>query len=93
MKAIWNGQVLAESDTTVLVEGNHYFPMSSINQEFFQDSDHKTHCFWKGEASYYSIKVDDHVNPNAAWFYANPDPKAKQIKDHIAFWKGVEVVK
>lgn len=92
MKAIWNGQILAEADKTVLVEGNHYFPVSSLNKEFFEDSNHKTHCFWKGEASYYTLKVNGTENKDAAWYYADPDPKAEMIKGHVAFWKGVEVV-
>ncbi len=91
MKAIWNGKVLAESDETVVVENNHYFPVNSINQEYFIESDHHTTCPWKGLASYYSIQVDGEVNQNAAWYYPNPKDAAKQIKDRVAFWKGVQV--
>ena len=91
MKAIWNGKILAESDNTVVVENNHYFPVDSINEEFFIDSDHKTTCPWKGLASYKSIQVDGETNENAAWYYPEPKDAAKEIKDHFAFWKGVEV--
>ena len=91
MKAIWNGKVLAESDDTIIIENNHYFPADSINREFFEDSDHHTTCPWKGLASYYSIKVDGDINQNAAWYYPSPKDAAKQIKDHVAFWKGVQV--
>ena len=91
MKAIWNGQVLAESDDTVVVEGNHYFPQQAINREFFQDSASHTTCPWKGVASYYTVQVDGKTNPDAAWFYPEPKDAAKQIKDHVAFWKGVKV--
>jgi len=91
MKATWNGQILAESDNTVVVENNHYFPADSINKEFFIDSDHQTTCPWKGLASYKSIEVDGKVNENAAWYYPDPKEAAKEIKDHFAFWKGVEV--
>jgi len=91
MRAIWNGAVLAESDKTVVVEGNHYFPPASVNRLFFRDSDHHTTCPWKGQASYYSIEVDGQVNRDAAWFYPDPKPAATQIKDHVAFWRGVEV--
>lgn len=91
MKAIWNGQVLAESDDTVVVEGNHYFPVSSLVIEFFVDSQHKTVCPWKGEASYSSIVVHGKENKDAAWYYPVPKEAAKEIKDHVAFWKGVEI--
>ncbi|MBC7923554.1 MAG: DUF427 domain-containing protein [Ferruginibacter sp.] len=91
MKAIWNGQVLAESDNTVVVEGNHYFPKQAINREFFQASTAHTTCPWKGLASYYTVQVDGKTNPDAAWFYPEPKEAAKQIKDHVAFWKGVKV--
>jgi len=91
MKARWNGKVLAESDDTVLVEGNHYFPMSSIDSAFFEASDHQTHCFWKGMASYFHVVVDGQRNDNAAWYYATPSEAASSITDRIAFWKGVEV--
>lgn len=93
MKAIWNGTILAESDETVTVEGNHYFPMESINKDFFEDSELNTICFWKGEASYFSINVNGKKNENAAWYYPNPKDAAKPITNRVAFWKGVEVVK
>lgn len=92
MKAIWNGEVLAESDDTVVIEGNHYFPESSIKKEFFEDSSTNTICPWKGTASYYTLKVSNKENVDAAWYYAQPKEAARVIKDRIAFWKGVEVV-
>lgn len=92
MKAIWNGQVIAESDQTVLLEGNHYFPAESVRQEFLLPSDTHTTCPWKGIASYYHIKVGDQINRDAAWYYPEPKEAAKQIKGYIAFWKGVQVV-
>ena len=91
MKAIWNDTVLAESDDLVEVEGNYYFPQSSIHCEFFQESDHQTVCSWKGTASYYTIKVNGQTNENAAWYYPETKPEANMIKDRIAFWRGVEV--
>ncbi len=91
MKAIWNGEVLAESDDTVIVEGNHYFPESSIQCEFFSETEHSTHCPWKGDASYYTLEVAGEKNPNAAWFYRAPKDAAAELSGRIAFWKGVEV--
>ena len=91
MKAIWNGQLLAESVDTVVVEDNHYFPVSSLQIDFFVDSQHKSICPWKGEASYSSIVVDGKENKDAAWYYPAPKEAAKEIKDRVAFWKGVEV--
>ncbi|MEO1021847.1 MAG: DUF427 domain-containing protein [Bacteroidota bacterium] len=91
MKAIWNGAVLAESDETIVIEGNHYFPPSSIKQEYFTQTDHKSTCPWKGLASYYTIAVDGSENTNAAWFYPEPKEAAHEIKGHVAFWKGVTV--
>ncbi|MDG2175321.1 MAG: DUF427 domain-containing protein [Gammaproteobacteria bacterium] len=91
MKAIWNNQILAESDDTVVVEKNHYFPVSSINADFFSDSKSNSFCPWKGQASYYSIEVDGETNEDAAWFYAEPYEAASEIKDRVAFWKGVQV--
>jgi len=91
MKAIWNDQIIAESENTVVVEGNHYFPPDSINQEFFKDSDKQTSCPWKGTASYYHIEVDGKTNNDAAWHYPEPKDAAQEIKDHIAFWKGVTI--
>jgi uncharacterized protein (DUF427 family) len=92
VKAIWNGKVLAESDRTILVEGNHYFPPDSIKQEYFQDSTTHTICSWKGQASYYSLIIDGKLNEDAAWYYPTPKEAATQIKDYIAFWRGVKVV-
>lgn len=91
VKAIWNGIVLAESDQTIVVEGNHYFPLESLNKEHFQASNHETTCYWKGVASYYDVVVNGQVNKNAAWYYPAPMPAAKNIKDHVAFWHGVRV--
>ncbi|MGB5397426.1 MAG: DUF427 domain-containing protein [Gammaproteobacteria bacterium] len=91
MKAIWNNQVLAESDETVVVENNHYFPPSSVNMNFLSPSGTTSHCPWKGEASYYSIKVGAEKNKDAAWYYPAPEQAAKEIKDYVAFWRGVEV--
>ena len=91
MKAVWEGKVLAECDKTVVVEGNHYFPPHSIKREYFAPSDTHTTCHWKGVASYYHVRVDDKVNVDAAWHYPEPKDAAKLIKDHVAFWRGVEV--
>ena len=91
MKAIWNDHIIAESDDTVVVENNHYFPPESLNQAYLKPSDHTTHCPWKGDARYYHIVVDGQTNENAAWFYPDPKPEAEQIRNRIAFWKGVEV--
>lgn len=91
MKAIWNGAVVAESERTVVVEGNHYFPSGSMNHQYFRASETHTTCPWKGVASYYDIVVDGVVNHDAAWYYRDPSDAAKQIKDHVAFWKGVQV--
>lgn len=93
MKAIWKGQVIAESKQTKVVEGNHYFPSDSVNKEFLQSSDTHTFCHWKGTASYYDIMVDDQLNEDAAWYYPQPFDKAMSIKDYVAFWRGVEVEK
>ncbi len=91
MKAIWNGAVLAESDNTVVVEGNDYFPPDSLNKEHFKPSDHQTVCGWKGTASYYDIVVNGETNKDAAWYYPSAKDDAKNIEGHIAFWKGVKV--
>jgi uncharacterized protein (DUF427 family) len=91
MKALWNNQVLAESNETIVVENNHYFPKNSINAEFFKDSATHSTCPWKGQASYYTIEVDGEQNKDAAWYYAQPKDAAAQIKDYVAFWKGVKV--
>ena len=93
MKASWNGTVLAESDDTVIVEGNHYFPADSIRAEFFADSASHTICPWKGTASYKDVVVAGERNPDAAWYYPDPKPAARKIKNHVAFWRGVEVEK
>ncbi len=90
-KATWNGAVIAESDSTVMVEGNHYFPIESVNGDLLEPSTKHTSCPWKGEASYYSLNVDGKVNADAAWFYPTPKDAAKEIKDHVAFWRGVTV--
>lgn len=92
MKAIWNGQTIAESDATIVVENNHYFPKNSVKTEFLADSQTHSTCPWKGLASYYSLTVDGQTNTDAAWFYPDPKPAANQIKDYVAFWKGVKVV-
>ncbi len=91
MKAIWNGQVIAESNDTIVIEGNHYFPHDSIKQDFFKSSDTHTVCPWKGTASYYTIEVDGETNQDAAWYYPEISELARNIKNHVAFWKGVEV--
>lgn len=90
-KAIWNNVVLAESDSYETVEGNIYFPPDAINKEHFKDSDTHSTCFWKGKASYYHIEANGKTNQDAAWYYPKPKSKAENIKDHVAFWKGVEV--
>ena len=91
MKAIWNEEVLAESSDTVVVEGNHYFPPTALNMEFFKPSDKTTVCPWKGTASYYDLEVNGKVNKDAAWLYVEPKSAATQITGYVAFWKGVEV--
>lgn len=91
MKAIWNNTVLAESDDTVVVEGNHYFPPASMRSEHFRKTDHHSVCPWKGTASYYDVIVGDAVNANAAWYYPAPKEAASEIKDRVAFWRGVEI--
>jgi uncharacterized protein (DUF427 family) len=91
MKATWNGATLAESDQTVVVEGNHYFPAESISREYFTASTTHTTCPWKGEASYYSVVVDGKENKDAAWYYPAPKPAAENITGHVAFWRGVTV--
>lgn len=92
MKALWKNVVLADSNETVVVEGNHYFPPDSINHHYLKRSETRTTCPWKGQASYYHIEVDGEVNKDAAWTYPEPKEKARHIKDYLAFWKGVEVV-
>jgi uncharacterized protein (DUF427 family) len=92
MKAIWNGNVIAESDDTVIVEGNHYFPLGSVNSDLLEASSHTSVCPWKGTANYYTLKVGGARNPNAVWYYAEPKEAARQIEGRVAFWKGVNVV-
>jgi uncharacterized protein (DUF427 family) len=91
MKATWSGAVLAESDQTIVVEGNHYFPRDAIRSEHLHDSATHTTCAWKGVASYYDVVVDGQVNKDAAWYYPTPKPAAKQIAGYVAFWRGVQV--
>ena len=91
MRAVWNGQVLAQSEKTVVVEGNHYFPPEAVRREFFEASQTHTTCPWKGVASYYTVSVDGEDNKDAAWYYPEPKPEAANIRDHVAFWHGVTV--
>ena len=90
-KAVWNGTLIAESEKTIVVEGNHYFPPASVNRAFLRESDTQTICPWKGKASYYSIEVDGKLNEDAAWYYPEPKEAAAEIKDHVAFWNGVTI--
>jgi uncharacterized protein (DUF427 family) len=90
-KAIWNNAILAESDKTIVVEGNHYFPPYTIRSEFFRESTTHTVCSWKGTASYYDVVVNGHVNQDAAWFYPDPKEAASEISGYVAFWRGVQV--
>ncbi|GLU51654.1 DUF427 domain-containing protein [Dyadobacter frigoris] len=91
MKAIWNHEVIAESDETIVVENNHYFPLQSVNKEYLIESATHTTCPWKGEASYYTLEVGGTSNPDAAWYYPEPKEAAQNIKNYIAFWKGVKI--
>ncbi|HEX9985530.1 MAG TPA: DUF427 domain-containing protein [Thermoanaerobaculia bacterium] len=91
MKATWNNTTIAESDDTVVVEGNHYFPLEAVNQELLRPSQTHTVCGWKGTASYYDIVIGDTVNADAVWYYPDPKDEAKEIKGRVAFWKGVQV--
>jgi len=91
MKALWNNTVLADSDQTIVIEGNHYFPPDSIKRQYFEPSDTHTFCPWKGEASYYDVEVNGEVNKDAAWYYPDPKPAATEIKDYVSFWHGVKV--
>ena len=91
VRAVWKGAVIAESDQTVVVEGNHYFPSDSVDRSRLRDSSSHTTCAWKGLASYYDVVVGDDVNPEAAWYYPDPKPAASQVRDRIAFWRGVKV--
>jgi len=92
MKAIWNGQIIAESNDTVVVEGNHYFPADSIDKKYFTESESHSVCHWKGKASYYNLDVEGNMNIDAAWYYPETSDMAMNIKDYVAFWKGVEVI-
>jgi uncharacterized protein (DUF427 family) len=92
MKAVWKGTVIAESGDTVVVEGNHYFPLASVNPALLEPSTHTSVCPWKGTANYYTLKVGEERNPNAVWYYSTPKEAASQIKGRVAFWKGVSVV-
>jgi len=91
MKAVWKDTIIAESDDTVVVEGNHYFPRSSLEDKFIKPSDYSTHCFWKGDASYYDLVIDGDINKDAVWYYEKPLDGAQAVKDRVAFWKGVKV--
>ena len=91
MRAIWNGALLAESDDTVVVEGNHYFPASALRSEHLRPSDSHTTCVWKGVASYYDVVVDGQINKDAAWYYPTPSAAAAKVAGRVAFWKGVKV--
>lgn len=93
MKAIWNGKIIAESNETIVIENNHYFPVGSVKKEFIKNSETHTVCPWKGQASYYNLVVEGKTNIDAAWYYPQPRPLAKNIQNYIAFWKGVQVVK
>ena len=90
-KAFWNGEVIAQSEDTVVVEGNHYFPRESLREDVLRDSDTTTYCPWKGTASYYSLELDGRRSEDAVWYYPNPKPKAALITDRVAFWKDVVV--
>ncbi len=92
MKAIWNNEILAESNETIVIEGNHYFPADSTNKEFFKPSETHSVCPWKGTASYYNVVATGKINKDAAWFYPEAKDAAKEIENRVAFWKGVEVV-
>lgn len=91
MKAIWNNTVIAESDDTVLVEGNRYFPENSLKREYITFSNHKSSCAWKGQASYYSLMVNGDLNTDAVWYYPDPKTEAEMVRDRVAFWKGVTI--
>lgn len=93
MKAIWNDQIIAESNQTIIIEGNHYFPPQSVNKNFLSESNTHTTCHWKGEASFYNLVVNGKINKDAAWYYPETSEMAKGIKGYVAFWKGVEFVK
>ena len=90
-RAVWNGAVLAESDETIVVEGNHYFPRDTLNGEYFAPSDLQSRCPWKGSAGYFDVNVNGNLNPGAAWFYDDPKPAAADIAGRVAFWRGVQI--
>ena len=90
-RASWNGQLIAESDRCEMVEGNHYFPLEAVKREFLQPSDTHTTCGWKGLASYYDVVVNGQTNKDAAWYYPDPKPAAKNIAGYVAFWRGVKI--
>jgi uncharacterized protein (DUF427 family) len=92
MKAIWKNKILASSDKTIVVEGNHYFPADSLDMQFFHQSDKTTVCSWKGVANYYDVNVDGELNDSAAWYYSEPKSEAKNIAGYVAFWKGVQTI-
>jgi uncharacterized protein (DUF427 family) len=91
MKAVWRNAVLAESDQTIVIEGNHYFPPDAIRREYLRPSEKHSTCPWKGQASYYHVQVGDQTNQAAAWYYPDPKEAAKSIKNYVAFWRGVKV--
>jgi uncharacterized protein (DUF427 family) len=91
MKAVWKNVILAESDKTIIIEGNHYFPPESINKKFFIESNTRTTCGWKGVASYYTIKIDNEQNKDSAWYYDKPLDKVKHIRNYVSFWKGIQI--
>jgi uncharacterized protein (DUF427 family) len=91
MKAVWKNVILAESDKTIIIEGNHYFPPESINKKFFIVSNTRTTCGWKGVASYYTIKIDNEQNKDSAWYYDKPLDKVKHIRNYVSFWKGIQI--
>ena len=92
VKAVWNGNVIAESDQTIVVEGNHYFPPETVERSFLVESETNSVCPWKGLANYYHIKIGEQVNRDASWYYPEPKEAAKKIKNYVAFWRGVEIL-
>jgi len=92
MKAIWNGKIIAQSEETVVVENNHYFPPESVNKDYLKSSKTETTCPWKGQAAYYDIVVDGKINKDAAWYYPHPRPLVEKLANYIAFWKGVQII-
>jgi len=93
MKAVWNDKVIAESENTIIVEGNHYFPRNAIKDEFFEESETNTYCGWKGSANYFTVSVDGVENPDSAWYYPTTSHAAKEIEGYVAFWRGVDIIK